>query len=272
VLAYSYDLPGGALQSHQSGSHELVIGYVLKSSTDKIDTDKDGVINKKDKCPNLFGPLENDGCPWGDVDNDGLTDNLDKCPELKGPIENNGCPWSDSDGDGVNDNLDKCPDIKGNITNNGCPNQDSDGDGVDDSEDDCPMTKGVEINNGCPIIEETQKKTIDKAITSLEFETGKARILSSSFPALDMLALILKEKSDWNLLLEGHTDNVGEEEANLKLSEERAKAVALYLKKKGIATERIDIKYYGESKPITSNDTEDGRKTNRRVEMSFIFK
>jgi type IX secretion system PorP/SprF family membrane protein len=272
ILGYSYDLPGGALQNYQNGSHELVLGYVLRSASDKIDTDNDGVINKKDKCPDQAGPIENKGCPWGDEDGDGLTDNLDKCPGMKGPLENNGCPWSDSDGDGLTDNLDKCPNQKGDIANNGCPKQDSDGDGIEDALDNCPMTKGDETNNGCPIVTETQKKAIDKAITSLEFETGKAVIVSTSFPALDMLAMMLEEKSDWNLLLEGHTDNVGEDNSNMKLSEDRAKAVSNYLIKKGIAAERIDVKFYGETKPVASNDTDEGRRMNRRVDMKFVFK
>jgi outer membrane protein OmpA-like peptidoglycan-associated protein len=134
------------------------------------------------------------------------------------------------------------------------------------------MTKGDETNNGCPIVTETQKKAIDKAITSLEFETGKAVIVSTSFPALDMLAMMLEEKADWNLSLEGHTDNVGDDNSNLKLSEDRAKAVSAYLLKKGIATERIDVKFYGETKPIAPNDTDEGRRMNRRVDMKFVFK
>lgn len=272
VFGYSYDLPGGALQNYQNGSHELVLGYVLKGSQDQLDSDNDGVLNKKDKCPDMAGPIENKGCPWGDEDGDGLTDNLDKCPGMKGPIENNGCPWADSDGDGLTDNLDKCPNLKGDTSNNGCPKQDSDGDGIEDALDNCPMTKGDANNNGCPVITEVQKKAIDKAITSLEFETGKAVIVPSSFPALDMLALMMEEKADWNLLLEGHTDDVGDDNSNMKLSEERANAVANYLIKKGVASERIDVKYYGETKPVASNETEEGRKQNRRVEMRFIFK
>ena len=69
-----------------------------------------------------------------------------------------------------------------------------------------------------------------------------------------------------------HTDNVGDDNTNLKLSQERAQAVSSYLLKKGIESNRIDVKYYGETKPIASNDTEQGRKQNRRVDMKFVFK
>ena len=80
------------------------------------------------------------------------------------------------------------------------------------------------------------------------------------------------EKSDWNLLLEGHTDNVGDDVTNMRLSQERAQAVSTYLIKKGIGSTRIEVKNYGETRPIATNDTEQGRKQNRRVEMKFVFK
>lgn len=272
MLGYSYDLPAGALQNFQNGSHELAMGYVINSASDKLDLDKDGVINKKDKCPDVPGPIENKGCPWSDTDGDGLTDDKDKCPGVKGPVENNGCPWSDSDGDGLTDNVDKCPTEKGDATRGGCPIKDTDKDGIEDSMDNCPNTKGESTNAGCPVVTEVQKKAIDSAITNLEFETGKAVILSSSLPALDMLAIMLNDKPDWNLKLEGHTDNVGDENANLKLSEERSSAVANYLISKGVASARIEVYFYGETKPIASNDTEEGRKANRRVAMNFVFK
>jgi outer membrane protein OmpA-like peptidoglycan-associated protein len=138
--------------------------------------------------------------------------------------------------------------------------------------DNCPNTKDESTNTGCPVVTEVQKKAIDIAITNLEFETGKAVILQTSLPALDMLTIMLNDKQDWNLKLEGHTDNVGDDAANLKLSEERSTSVASYLISKGIASSRIEVYFYGETKPISSNDTEEGRKVNRRVEMNFVFK
>jgi OOP family OmpA-OmpF porin len=271
-VGYAYDTPSGELGRNNSGSHELVLGYCIKGASDIKDADKDGVSDKKDKCPNDKGPRENSGCPWADTDLDGTTDNIDLCPTVPGSMENKGCPWGDSDGDGINDNLDKCPDSKGLMENGGCPTSDSDGDGIKDELDNCPLTKGEVLNNGCPVITETQKTAIDKAITSLEFETGRAVIVASSFPALDMLAIMLQEKADWNLLLEGHTDNIGDDNTNMKLSKERADAVALYLMNKGIASNRIEVRFFGETKPIATNESEQGRKINRRVDMNFIFK
>ncbi len=85
------------------------------------DTDKDGLIDDADQCPNLPGSIQNNGCPdqSKDSDKDGVPDELDQCVYLKGSIETGGCP--DSDGDGLLDNLDKCPHLKGTKAANGCP-------------------------------------------------------------------------------------------------------------------------------------------------------
>ena len=122
----------------------------------KKDSDKDGVADKYDKCPNTPAGVTVDanGCPV-DGDGDGVPDYLDKCPNTpKGvKVDANGCPV-DSDGDGVADYLDKCPNTPKGVTvdANGCP-VDSDGDGVPDYLDKCPNTpKGVQVDaNGCPV-------------------------------------------------------------------------------------------------------------------------
>ncbi len=108
------------------------------------DRDKDGVSDKKDKCPDTPGLKEFEGCP--DTDGDGITDNEDNCPEEAGPAENNGCP--DTDGDGVLDKDDACPEEAGLAALNGCPDQD--GDGVADPDDECIDVAGPEENKGCP--------------------------------------------------------------------------------------------------------------------------
>lgn len=145
------------------------IGYVYRLSS--IDSDKDGIVNRDDQCPDLPGPLATNGCP--DADMDGITDDKDrcpnaagnanlagcpdtdmdgtpdlddKCPELVGPADKMGCP--DADGDGVNDTEDMCPDLPGKVEMDGCP--DADGDGVNDAEDDCPETAGNPRLKGCP--------------------------------------------------------------------------------------------------------------------------
>jgi OOP family OmpA-OmpF porin len=296
---YSYDFTRSNLRNYSSGSHEFTLVYKFPvkiiPDTDKDgitddkddckdqpgpkenkgcpwgDKDGDGVTDNIDNCPDEAGPKENKGCPWGDKDGDGVKDNVDKCPEIAGPIENNGCPWLDSDGDGVHDGIDACKDQAGPVENKGCPWGDKDGDGVTDNVDQCPMTKGPVENNGCPIIEEKIKEQITKAVDNLEFENNSDKILSSSYPALDVLVILLTEKTDWSLNLAGHTDNVGNDEFNMDLSKRRAESTKAYFVSKGIDGARITTEYFGETKPIDTNDTPAGRKKNRRVEMKLVF-
>lgn len=108
------------------------------------DTDKDGVLDRVDKCPTVFGLAELDGCP--DKDGDGIADNVDACPDVKGLKSLNGCP--DSDGDGIADKDDQCPNDKGTKELHGCP--DKDGDGIADKDDKCPDVKGLAKFDGCP--------------------------------------------------------------------------------------------------------------------------
>ncbi len=88
---------------------------------DSLDIDKDGVLDKDDKCPKEFGDPINSGCPWPDYDKDGVLDKDDRCPTIPGDKNWQGCPSIDSDGDGVPDWFDRCLDIKGDKKHNGCP-------------------------------------------------------------------------------------------------------------------------------------------------------
>lgn len=106
-------------------------------------------------------------------------------------------------------------------------------------------------------------------IHNLTFETNRSEILSVSFEELNKLADYLSEHLKYKIEISGHTDNRGKDEDNLKLSEERAKSVADYLINKGITKERISYKGFGSTKPITTNDTEEGRLKNRRVEFKI---
>jgi len=114
------------------------------------DTDGDGVADYRDACPEVKGLKTLRGCP--DTDGDGISDNEDECPKIAGPIENKGCPvveeTLDSDNDGVIDSKDKCPQLVGKASADGCP--DEDGDGIADNIDRCPMDKGSAKAGGCP--------------------------------------------------------------------------------------------------------------------------
>ncbi|WP_445454435.1 OmpA family protein [Flavobacterium sp. 25HG05S-40] len=99
------------------------------------------------------------------------------------------------------------------------------------------------------------------------FETNKSVLLPSSFASLDKLASQLEQNSLMKIEVRGHTDNVGNTSKNQTLSEQRAKAVLDYLVAKGIEANRLSNKGFGSSVPIASNDKEEGRQKNRRVEF-----
>ncbi len=125
------------------GYFHHTLGLVLRFGNGK-DSDEDGVADKEDKCPTVFGLEKLMGCP--DKDGDGVADLDDACPEIKGLAALKGCP--DSDGDGIADKDDGCPEAAGSKELNGCP--DTDGDGVADKDDKCPDVTGLATLNGCP--------------------------------------------------------------------------------------------------------------------------
>lgn len=236
------------------------------------DRDGDKIIDKDDECPDDPGLQEFMGCP--DKDGDGTPDKLDACVDIPGPKEYKGCP--DRDGDTVLDKDDGCPDVAGPVENKGCPWPDTDKDGVLDKDDKCPTTPGNKELNGCPPpppIKAAEQKIIERAFKSLEFATGKDIIVAKSLPSLNELAkLMIKHKGDWTLKLSGHTDNQGNADKNMDLSEKRANAVKRYLVKKGASADGIITEWFGQTQPIDSNDTPAGRQKNRRVEMKILFK
>ena len=231
------------------------------------DTDGDGIQDSADDCPEVVGIEEFNGCP--DTDGDGIQDKQDSCPETAGDIRYNGCP--DTDGDGLIDNEDACPEVAGAAENKGCPYGDEDNDGVTNNLDDCPKTPGPVENNGCPIIEEEVAEKLDIAFRNLEFESGRAAIKVSSYVSMDELAKVMIDNPEIQLLVEGHTDNIGNDSSNQILSENRANAVKTLLIAKGITGNRVKTFGFGESKPVASNETPEGRQANRRVEMTIVF-
>ena len=109
-------------------------------------------------------------------------------------------------------------------------------------------------------------------LTNLFFDTGKAELRPESSPELDRITLTFNENPKLIMEIGGHTDNVGGDEPNKKLSQDRADSVREYLIGKGIEPDRVQTKGYGESKPIAPNETEEGRQTNRRVEFKILKK
>ena len=240
------------------------LGITIKFG--KQDRDNDGVADKDDKCPDVAGKPELNGCP--DADGDGITDAEDSCPDVFGLKEFNGCP--DTDNDGIADKDDKCPQQAGPKENNGCPWPDRDGDGVLDKDDECPDVKGIVANNGCPeVTQEVQKKLNDFAKTIL-FDLGKATIKPESADVLDNIVKVLNEFKKAKFSVEGYTDSTGNKAKNIKLSEARANSVKDYLVAKGIAADRLSAKGFGPEKPVADNKTKAGREQNRRVEINLV--
>jgi outer membrane protein OmpA-like peptidoglycan-associated protein len=231
------------------------------------DRDGDSIPDNEDICPDIAGPKEFSGCP--DSDGDGISDDNDECPQTPGPKEFQGCP--DSDADGISDQNDRCPLIVGTKANRGCPLEDRDGDGIPDEKDRCPLVPGNISNQGCPDVANEASIIVTSAFNNLEFESGNAILKQKSFASLNKLAALLHSNPELHLLVAGHTDNVGNPAKNMSLSRDRAKAVASFLINSGINENRLEIEWFGQSKPLASNDTEAGKKKNRRVELTLIF-
>jgi outer membrane protein OmpA-like peptidoglycan-associated protein len=114
----------------------------------------------------------------------------------------------------------------------------------------------------------TAGQTIE--LRNIFFETASFDLLPKSTVELDNLARMLGANKDMRIEVGGHTDNVGNDAANQKLSEQRANAVREFLIAKGIDGTRIVAKGYGETKPIATNETEEGRAQNRRTEVTVL--
>jgi OOP family OmpA-OmpF porin len=171
----------------------------------------------------------------------------------------------DDDGDGVVNSLDRCPNTPrgAKVDVNGCP-IDSDGDGVYDYLDKCPNTpRGLAVDNrGCPL---PIKERVSIEL-QVQFDFDKAVVKPEFHDHLRGVANFLKTYPNTRVTLDGHTCWIGTEDYNQDLSERRAGNVKAYLVDKfGIAESRLTTRGYGESQPIASNDTREGRMQNRRV-------
>lgn len=272
------------------------------------DRDNDGVPDLLDQCPNTPAGMKVDsvGC-FTDSDGDGVPDEVDECPNTPAGIAVNasGCEI-DSDGDGVRDEIDKCPGTpRGEkVDIFGCP-YDDDEDGVYNYMDKCPDTpEGVPVDeSGCPketeinltadtlaipdisgllldleaaekndsIIKKKEEmlNLFNMATTEIQFETAKSTIKKTSYPILNQIVTILELDTTYRLVISGHTDNQGDHDKNVRLSQERAEAVMNYLISKGIDSSRLSAFGYGPDRPIADNSTQKGRSANRRVEFEI---
>ncbi|WP_106478268.1 OmpA family protein [Phytohalomonas tamaricis] len=197
-----------------------------------------------------------------DSDNDGVPDDRDQCPGTPAgvAVDASGCPL-DTDGDGVADYLDQCPGTPAGVEvdSKGCP-LDSDADGVPDFKDQCPNTPaGTKVNAlGCPA---------NLVLRDVNFKFDSAELTGNAEQILNGVADKLAANENVRVRLEGHTDSVGSEQYNQQLSQRRADAVKNYLASHGVDASRIETKGFGESRPVASNDTAEGRAQNRRTEV-----
>lgn len=173
----------------------------------------------------------------------------------------------DRDGDGVIDGMDKCPNTpEGDaVGSDGCP-LDADGDGVIDAQDKCPNTpRGIKVNAaGCAYLM-SRPMTINLHI---EFDTNKSVVKLDYYKKIQEFADFLKQHPDTTAIIGAHTDNRGSEAYNQKLSQARADSVRQYMIKNfNTAPARLKAIGYGFSHPIADNDTEEGRRRNRRVDV-----
>jgi outer membrane protein OmpA-like peptidoglycan-associated protein len=225
-----------------------------------------------------------------DQDNDGIYDYDDECPEIPGLRELYGCPEKaaptkvvaakilDTDGDTVIDSKDKCPKVAGLVSRQGCP--DSDDDGILDKDDKCPKMAGLKSNFGCPRVAETRTEPqpirydsseIERLSKLINFNTSKSSFTQETYSNLQNIISFINRYPASRFRISGHTDSVGSESSNRALSQRRADAVKAYLLSNGVSSYNLEQAIgYGESQPIQSNDTKEGRRMNRRVEINQI--
>lgn len=177
----------------------------------------------------------------------------------------------DTDQDGVIDQKDVCPATPlGTVVNaSGCPlaqKKDSDGDGVTDTFDRCPdSAPGAKVDDkGCELQEEVV------VLRGVTFETDSAVLTANAEIVLKRQAETLKSKRAALVEVAGHTDSRGPAEYNTKLSQDRAQSVVNFLVAQGVKASRLTARGYGEFEPVASNETEEGRELNRRVELRTI--
>lgn len=148
---------------------------------------------------------------------------------------------------------------------------DKDEDTVKDEEDKCPEEKGLADNSGCEPLSEETVKVFQEALQGIQFETAKDIIKPVSFPILDNVVRIMKENKGYFLKISGHTDSQGNDADNQDLSERRAASTKKYLVEHGVSADRLKEYGFGETQPVDTNDTPEGRAKNRRVVFEVVY-
>ena len=127
----------------------------------------------------------------------------------------------------------------------------------------------IYMNRPKPKKDEITEEVLADIFDNLNFAFGKADIKKESLPYLDKLADTLNKAKNWTLEIQGHTDDKGSDDFNMKLSQNRADSVRNYLITKGVLADTITAKGFGESTPLVPNDSDANREKNRRVEFKI---
>jgi outer membrane protein OmpA-like peptidoglycan-associated protein len=255
------------------------------------DRDGDGIFDDEDTCVDVPQGQHPDparrGCPLPDTDGDGIFDPDDQCvttPQGEHPDPaRRGCPDGDDDNDGVLNAVDQCraehQGLAPDPARLGCPTPDRDHDTVPDPVDRCPDEPGMPQPNtdrhGCPgevVLTPGQIRITHPVF----FATNQDVILPQSFPVLTAVRDVLQAVAGIRRVsIEGHTDDVGEDAANMDLSNRRATSVLCWLTANGIDAGRLEAHGFGESRPVQpiaglrSRRLREAQATNRRVEFQI---
>jgi OOP family OmpA-OmpF porin len=266
-------------------------GFADEDGCPDPDNDRDGILDVDDGCAMVpedrDGDLDDDGCPEGnegDRDGDGILDTEDQCPDdpedRDGFQDEDGCPDLDNDQDGILDTDDLCPndpeDIDDFEDQNGCPDIDNDEDRILDTDDACPNEpetyNGTQDEDGCPdngivVIEENSIVILEK----IYFETDSAAIQDRSTPVLDAVAAtLIGNPSITQIEVQGHADERGDDDYNIRLTRDRAAAVVEALASRGVDRGRLRSAGYGERCPVDPRHAPEAWDRNRRVEFKIL--
>jgi len=277
TYAFNFEFGLKFLVSDKVSINVAVNSYL--PSTDYLD-DVAGAFNKDSYSSVLIGFSYS---PFfdNDPDEDGISGSTDLCPDkpedYDGFEDTDGCPDLDNDVDGILDINDKCPneaeDFDGFEDTDGCPDLDNDADGILDINDKCPNEaedfEGFEDEDGCPEAKsELIKEDKFYLVADDIFSPNSAMIKVEGKKYLDEVISQLQRFPENRWRIEGHMDSNGSKRFLRNLSLDRAKAVLEYFTYfGGLKRENFQVFGMGDNFPIDSNDTEEGRSKNRRIEI-----
>jgi len=254
-------------------------GWPVDKEGKALDSDSDRIPDAMDKESNtpLGAKVDLQGRAL-DSDKDGIPDGIDKEDQTpKGAVVDQTGRSKDSDGDGVLDGIDKEPNTAtgAKVDVNGV-SIDSDGDGVPDGIDIEPATPaGKRVDSKGKALSDMEADFIKNGllrVNKIFFDVGKATIKPESYAILDEISRMLDKYPQLNVQISGHTDSDGSSELNMRLSLERATSVKSYIlgKSSTLNDSNLIAKGFGSTQPVSTNQTQEGKTLNRRVEFVVL--